>query len=162
MADENLLWPVLKANSDVAWRVEGVLQKGFPDTLLVLDSQYCTVEMKDVGYGSPLGLLPEQIAWCRKAGRAKAPHFVLWIFREPNPEINPRVCILSARFLHAHFADERHFTRTLADDTSLPANIDRWHADRQGNPLIGCTLGRLKKGSQHFGLQLRRSILCRA
>lgn len=162
MADENLLWPVLKANSDVAWRVEGVLQKGFPDTLLVLDSQYCTVEMKDVGYGSPLGLLPEQIAWCRKAGRAKAPHFVLWIFRDYEPQIAPKVGILSLRFLHAHFEDERHFTRTLKEDTNLPENIEQWIEQRQGNPLIGCTLGYLKKGAAHFGLQLRRSILCRA
>lgn len=161
MADENLLWPVLKANSDVAWRVEGVLQKGFPDTLLVLDKSYCTVELKDVSYGDPLGLLPEQIAWCRKAGRAKAPHFILWIFRDIKLEIVVKVGLLSLRYLHDHFEDERHFTRTLKEDTSLPENPELWIQQRKGNPLIGCTLGCLKNGNQHFGLQLRRSILCR-
>lgn len=161
MADENELWPGIKAVANVAWRIEGVLQKGFPDTLAVFDMQYVTLEMKDIGYGSDPGLLPEQIAWCRKAGRSGAPHFIIWIFRDYDPTTPPRVTLASARWLYYHFEDERHFTRTLKEDSNLVENPERWIAERQGNPLIACTLGLLKKGPNHFGLQLRRSLMCR-
>lgn len=154
--DENELWPIIKSICEVSWRVEGVLQKGHPDVLAVFESKYITIEMKDVECGSPLGLLPEQIAWCRKTGRAKAPHFIAWIYRDA--VFRPRVNILSVWRLHAMFSDERHFTRTLADDTTLPENPDAWVRGRAGSFETAQIVGPLKAKDGMSPLQLSRSI----